>query len=145
MVYKKVGHKEFEKYLKKVDQTNLQKNRDYSKKICFLDKDKKSGFSLTVDGALCHVFSLVKGRGKVAVAEAIKMGANRLSCFGDNLKKYYENFGFHVTLVEPQNNGVEKNWMCLKENMKYNVITSLLVANEHKRPHLYRNYKKKGA
>lgn len=126
MKYRKVGPRTFEKQLKLADQRFINKKREYDRKVCYLDKDGKSGFALTEDGALCHVFSLVKGRGRVAVATALSMGANRLSCFGPDLVEYYKKFGFHLCVIEPQKSGLDKHWMCHKPNMQPKVVMACL-------------------
>jgi len=61
----------------------------------FLSLDGKSGYGVTMNGELVGLFSLVPGRGKDMVQEAIDMdGARRLDCFDGFLPEYYKQFGF---------------------------------------------------
>lgn len=115
MNYKIVKPETFEIYLKCVDQKDIRKNRSYQNKTCYIAEDCNSGFALTSCGVLCHVFSTKKGHGKIAVKTAIKLGANRLSCYNDKLESYYKAFGFHTSVREPWEMG-SRFWMCLKQN-----------------------------
>lgn len=67
----------------------------------FLSHDRKSGYGVTLNGELIGLFSLVPGRGKGMVQEAIDMdGARRLDCFDGFLPEYYKQFGFVEYLRE---------------------------------------------
>ncbi|MFE4451437.1 hypothetical protein [Streptomyces sp. NPDC056796] len=63
----------------------------------FLADDLMSGFGIDRDGTLIGVYSLIKGRGEVMVADAIKAGADKLDCFDGFLPEYYARFGFKET------------------------------------------------
>ena len=118
MNYVKVNPHVFETFLVKVDEKFLSKNRDYTKKTCYVDELGNSGFALTEDGALCHVFSLKPGFGVYAVEEALRLGANRLSCFQGYLPKYYQNFGFETVIKETYSDKPDKYWMVYKRPAK---------------------------
>lgn len=60
-----------------------------------LTQDGYSGYGVTYGGELIGLFSLVKGRGKRMVDEAVALdGAQYLDCFDGFLPSYYEQFGF---------------------------------------------------
>lgn len=60
-----------------------------------LTQDGCSGYGVTEGRELIGLFSLVKGRGKNMVEEAIYLdGAQYLDCFDGFLPSYYEQFGF---------------------------------------------------
>lgn len=69
---------------------------------CYLTSDRLSGFCLK-EGEITHLFSLVSGRGRMLVGEAIAHGGERLDCFDGYLPKLYGQFGFKVYARE-------KNW-----------------------------------
>jgi len=113
--YLEVDPNLFEYYLGKVDQKDFNIDRSYRNKTCYVSRDQNSGFAITNDGMLCHVFSLKSGSGVVAVNKAIQMGANRLSCYNTKLCEYYKKFGFMLAIREDFK-GVDKHWMILKRN-----------------------------
>lgn len=102
MEYIKVEPELFETYLlKQKNIKDIERKRIYNKnKVCYLSTNYMSGFCLTTCGRLCHVFSLQKGLGKLAVKRALALGANRLSCYNERLVKYYEDFGFKLTIKQ---------------------------------------------
>lgn len=60
-----------------------------------LSPDGKSGFGVTFNHELIGLFSLVPGRGKDMVEEAIGLDhVEYLDCFDGFLPSYYEQFGF---------------------------------------------------
>jgi hypothetical protein len=68
----------------------------------FLAKDRKSGYGVKFDGELIGVFSLVKGRGKDLIKEAVEIdGATKLDCFDGFLPEFYKQFGFEEYKREP--------------------------------------------
>lgn len=61
----------------------------------FLWTDGESGYGVTKEGELIGLFSLVSGRGRMMVEEAIYLdGASKLDCFDGFLPDYYTQFGF---------------------------------------------------
>jgi len=68
----------------------------------YLTEDRLSGFCIK-DGEITHLFSLVPGRGKMLVAEAIYHRGTHLDCFDGYLPRLYGQFGFKVDCRE-------KNW-----------------------------------
>lgn len=109
-MYEIVKPEIFEQYLCMVNQNKIAKKRSYDNKVCILAKNRHGGFALTKDGQLCHVFSLKPGQGTLAVKTALLLGANRLSCYGDDLPKFYEKFGFKVSVKQG-----DKNYMNIKQ------------------------------
>lgn len=61
----------------------------------FLSEDGKSGYGVSEESELIGLFSLVPGRGKGMIEEAISLdGVESLDCFDGFLPQYYQKFGF---------------------------------------------------
>lgn len=65
--------------------------------ICYMDQEAESGFMVSETGELTGLFSLIRGRGKALVTEALKRGACHLDCFDGFLVDFYKRHGFMVT------------------------------------------------
>lgn len=63
--------------------------------LYLLSSDRRSGYGVSAEGELIGLFSLVPGRGRAMVDEAIRLdGAQLLDCFDGFLPSYYKQFGF---------------------------------------------------
>ena len=60
----------------------------------YLTSDLASGYAVRADGYLTCVFSLVKGRGRRLVSDALLDGATHGDCFGEYLRDLYVAGGF---------------------------------------------------
>lgn len=87
---------------------------------CFLSDDSKSGFMISHNGELTSVFSLIKGRGKQLVKQAIKKGACHLDCFDGFLPTFYKSFGF----IEVNR---EANWTAGEPDVVYMRLESSFI------------------
>jgi len=82
---------------------HLYDKKEYSEMQCFLSTDINSGYCIKNDGDIVSVFSLVKGRGKQIMLDAVTNGGYKLDCFDGYLTKFYSSIGF----IEYKS---EKNW-----------------------------------
>lgn len=67
----------------------------------YLSPDEASGFGVTSGGDLVGLFSLVPGRGRSLVSQAVSRGARTLDCFDGFLPGFYASLGFVETGREP--------------------------------------------
>jgi hypothetical protein len=98
---KKMGADEFVKgrdMTKKPQFLAQYKAADYKKMkaTTYLDESGKVGYALKKDGEIISVFnnSGIKNLGMRAMENALKNGGTHLDCIGEQLKEYYEQFGF---------------------------------------------------
>lgn len=78
----------------------------------FLSVDGKSGYGIDSVGTLIGLFSLVKGRGRPMVVEAVERGARSLNCFDGYLPGLYGSAGFVEYAREP-------NWVPGEPDLVY--------------------------
>jgi len=71
---------------------NLKEYRKLKVKF-YLTRDNLSGFGITKDKEIINLFSIPKGRGKLLINKAKKLG-NNLNCFEGYLSKFYKLAGF---------------------------------------------------
>jgi hypothetical protein len=71
----------------------------------YLSDTKSSGFGLKPNGELISVFSLPGAHeGDIAMKVAKELGAQKLDCLGEDLRKFYEKHGFEVKAYKSWNN-----------------------------------------
>lgn len=65
-----------------------------------LTADGRSGYAIRPNGELVMVFSTMRGRGDLLVADAVANGATHLDCFAGYLPALYGRHGFVTTRTE---------------------------------------------
>lgn len=86
----------------------------------YISDDANSGFAVSSDGELKHVFSLLPGRGDEIVSTAVAAGAEHLNCFDGHLTRLYARHGFIVSERTPNWNADGPDVVVMQHVNRYN-------------------------
>lgn len=93
-IFEEVSPNEFESAISAVDQTFLERNREYIGKKCYLNQTKTAGYCLMGEYA-GHFFSTIDGRNMTAVmlTDIVRRGGTWGMALDGPLVKLYEKHG----------------------------------------------------